>query len=160
VTEKGCQEKTVKYKIKSPEDFWSGMLFAGFGLLAVIVSRDYPMGSAMRMGPGYFPTVLGGMLIAIGVIISATAFKFDGEGIEPFAWRPMFLLSLAFSVFGWGMDHLGFVLSMVALIVLCAAAGRQFKIKEVIVMTIVLIAGSWALFIWGLELPYPLFWER
>jgi hypothetical protein len=150
----------LKLKIKSPEDFWAGLMFIGFGLLAVIISRDYPMGSAMRMGPGYFPTSLGGMLIVIGAIISATSFKYEGEGIEPFAWKPMILLGAAYAFVGWGMDHVGFVISMVVLITVSAAAGREFKIKEVIPMTIVLITGAWALFIWGLELPYPLFWWR
>lgn len=150
----------MKLKIKSPEDFWSGMMFIAFGLLAIIISRDYPMGSAMRMGPGYFPTALGGMLVVIGAIISATGFKFEGEGIESFAWKPIIFLSVAFAIFGWGMDHVGFVVSMTALIVLSAAAGTEFKWTEVIIMTIVLIVGSWALFIWGLDLPYPLFWER
>lgn len=147
-------------KIKSQEDFWSGMMFIGFGLLAMFISRDYPFGSAMRMGPGYFPIVLGGMLILFGVIVTLTAFKFEGPAIEPFAWRPMIFLSVAFAIFGWGMDRLGFVPSMIALIVLCAAAGREFKWVEVIIMTIVLIVGSWALFIYGLDLPYPLYWER
>ena len=150
----------MKFKIKNPEDFWSGLMFIAFGVAAVIISRDYPMGTAMRMGPGYFPTTLGWMLVVFGVIIAATAFKFEGPPIEPFAWRPMIYLSLAFLIFGWGIDHLGFVLSMVGLIVLCAAAGREFKLSEVVIMTIVLIVGSWALFIWGLELPYPLFWGR
>jgi len=147
-------------KIKSPEDFWSGLMFIAFGVLAMFISRDYPFGSAMRMGPGYFPTVLGGMLVVTGAIIASTGFKIEGQGIDAFAWKPMIFLSVAFSIFGWGMDHLGFVLSMVGLIVLCAAAGREFKWLEVVVMTIVLIIGSWALFIWGLDLPYPLFWER
>jgi len=150
----------VKLKIKSQEDFWAGLMFVGFGVIAMVISRDYPFGSAMRMGPGYFPTVLGGIMVLFGVIIAATAFKFEGEPIKPFAWRPIILLSLAFAIFGWGMDHIGFVISMAALIVLCAAAGREFKWIEVIIMTVVLIVGSWALFIYGLGLPYPLFWER
>ena len=150
----------MKFKIKSPEDFWSGLMFIGFGLLAIIISRDYPMGTAMRMGPGYFPTALGGLLVVVGAIISATGFKYEGEGIETFAWKPMILLSVAFGFFGWAMDHLGFVLSMVVLIMVCSAAGREFKLKEAIPMTIVLIAGAWALFIWGLDLPYPMFWWR
>jgi putative tricarboxylic transport membrane protein len=135
-------------------------MFIAFGALAMFISRDYPFGSAMRMGPGYFPTVLGGMLVVAGAVISATGFKVEGEAIKPFAWKPIIFLSVAFSVFGWGMDHLGFVPSMIALIMLCAAAGREFKWTEVIIMTIVLIIGSWALFIWGLDLPYPLYWER
>jgi len=58
-------------RIKSQVDFWGGLLFVGFGLLAILVARDYPMGSAMRMGPGYFPTYIGLALVAIGAWIAA-----------------------------------------------------------------------------------------
>lgn len=147
-------------KIKSQEDFWAGLLFIGFGLLAIIISRDYPVGSAMRMGPGYFPTALGGILVLLGAVITATAFRFEGEAIKPFAWHPVIFLGTAFALYGWGIDRVGFVPSMVALVMLSAVAGREFKWVEVIIMVIVLIVGSWALFIWALELPYPLFWWR
>jgi hypothetical protein len=150
----------VKFKIKSSENFWSGLIFIGFGILAVVISRDYPMGSAMRMGPGYFPRVLGSILIVLGAIIAATSFKVEGEGIEPFAWRPMILLSAAFAFFGWTIDHVGFIPSLFGLIVLSAASGREFKWREVLIMTTALITGAWAIFIWGLELPFPLFCWR
>jgi len=55
----------VQLKIKNPEDFWAGIMFLGFGVLAVYISQDYPMGTAMRMGPGYFPTYLGALLIVL-----------------------------------------------------------------------------------------------
>lgn len=147
-------------KIKSPEDFWAGLMFIGFGILAIVIARDYPLGSAMRMGPGYFPTWIGVILIILGAIIASTSFKVEGEGVGIFAWRPMILLSVAFAVFGWAIDNIGFILALVILIVLSALAGREFKIKEVIAMCAVLIVGSWALFIWGLELPFPLWWWR
>lgn len=150
----------MKSKIKSPENFWSGLMFIGFGILTVIISRDYPMGHASRMGPGYFPTALGSILTILGTIITATSFKFEGEGITPFAYRPMILLSAAFVFFGSSIDHFGFIPALLGLIVLCAAAGREFKWMEVLIMSAVLTLGSWALFIKTLQLPMTLFCWR
>lgn len=150
----------MQLKIKSQEDFWAGMMFIGFGILAIVVSRDYPMGSAMRMGPGYFPTYLGVIMVILGAIISATAFKVEGEKVGRFAWRPMILLSIAFALFAWGIDNFGFILALLIMIVLSALAGKEFKLKEVVILSAVLIVGCWALFIKGLELPFPLFWWR
>ena len=147
----------MKSKIKSPENFWSGLMFTGFGILAVVMSHDYPMGHASRMGPGYFPTALGYMLVVLGAIITATSFKFEGEGIKSFAYRPMILLSAAFAFFGISIDHFGFIPALLGLIVLCAAAGKEFKWVEVLIMSAVLVVGSWALFIRILHLPMTLF---
>jgi hypothetical protein len=150
----------VRLKIKSQEDFWAGLVFIGFGVLAVIVSRDYPMGSAMRMGPGYFPTYLGIMMALLGAGISAFSFRIEGEKVAGFAWRAMVLLSVAFVIFGWAIDHIGFIPALAIMIFLSALAGKEFKLKEVAILAVVLIVGSWALFIKGLELPFPLFWWR
>ena len=150
----------MKFTIKSQEDFWAGLMFIGFGLLAIYISQDYPMGSAMRMGPGYFPTYLGVIMALLGSAITLVSFKMEGERVKPFAWRAMILLSLAFAIFGWAIDNIGFVLALAALIFLSALAGREFKLKEVLVLMACLIVGSWALFIYGLELPFPLWWWR
>jgi len=150
----------VKFKIKCPEDFWAGLMFIAFGVVAIWTSQDYPMGTAMRMGPGYFPIWLGALLIVIGAIVSAISFKVEGPPIKPFAWKPMIMLGLAFALFAWGIDHIGFIPALFGLIVLSAAAGQVFRIKEVLVLSIVLIAGAVGVFIYGVELPYPLFWWR
>jgi hypothetical protein len=150
----------VQLKIKSQEDFWAGVMFIGFGVLAIVISRDYPMGSAMRMGPGYFPTGIGAIMIVLGALIALLSFKVEGPKIQPFAWKPMILLAIAFSTFAWGIDHIGFIPSLVVMIFVSALAGREFRLKEVAVLAVVLIVGCWALFIKGLELPFPLFWWR
>lgn len=147
-------------KIRNPEDFWAGMMFLAFGILAVYISLDYPMGSAMRMGPGYFPTYLGGIMIVLGALISVFSLKTEGPPIKPFAWKPMIMLSLSFVIFAWGIDHIGFIPALLGLIVLSAAAGQVFKWKEVLVLSVVLVAGATGIFIYGIELPYPLFWWR
>jgi hypothetical protein len=154
------EKKIVQFKIKSQEDFWAGLMFIGFGVAAIIISRDYPMGTAMRMGPGYFPTYLGIIMAILGSIITLTSFKVEGEKIKPFAWRGMVMLSLGFVIFGWAIDHIGFVPALFAMIFCAALAGKEFKLLEVLIMSVVLIIGCWALFIYGLELPFPLFWWR
>ncbi len=147
-------------KIKNEEDFWAGIMFVGFGLLAIYMATDYPFGTTSRMGPGYFPTWLGIIMSLLGGALVLQGLRVDGAKLGKWAFKPMILMSLGFIIFGWSLDHLGFVIATAALIILGAASGTEFKLKEVLIMTVVLIVGSWALFIYALELPYPLFWWR
>ena len=148
----------MKLKIKNQENFWAGLMFIAFGLFAVWVSRAYPMGTAMRMGPGYFPTYIGAILAILGTIITLTSFRVEGEKIKPFAWRGMIMLGLGVATFGWAIDRIGFVVALFATILFSALAGKEFKPLEVLIMSGILIIGSVALFIYGLELTFPLFW--
>lgn len=147
-------------KIKNQEDFWAGMMFFSFGALAIWLSTDYPMGTASRMGPGYFPTYLGGIMLVLGAIVALMSLKTEGPKVTPFAWKPMIMLSVGFVAFGWGVDHIGFIPALFLLSVITAAAGQTFKVVEVLIMTAVLIAGAVGIFIYGIELPFPLFWWR
>lgn len=144
-------------RIKSQEDFWTGVMFIGFGVLAIVVSRDYPMGTARAMGPGYFPTYLGVIIIVIGAALLGKAFWVKGEGIGRWGWRPLAWLSAAFAAFGLLIEEAGFVLALLALIVASSLAGRDTRPLELLILTVLLIAGSVALFVYGLELPYRLF---
>ena len=144
-------------KIKSQDDFWTGLMFIGFGVLAVVVAQGYPMGAAMRMGPGYFPTYLGAIAIVIGAIVTARAFRFEGEGTGTWGWRPLLWLSAAFVSFGLLIERAGFVPALLALIIMSSLAGRDSRLLELVLLALVLIGGSVALFIYGLELPYALF---
>jgi hypothetical protein len=144
-------------KIKNAEDFWAGLMFIGFGVLAVFIARDYAMGSAMRMGPGYFPTYLGALMVIIGAILTGRAFRVKGEGIGRWGWRPLLWLSAAFAAFGLLIEEAGFVLALLALIVASSLAGRDTRGVELLLLIAVLITGSVALFVYGLELPYRLF---
>ena len=143
-------------RIKSQEDFWSGLLFIGFGVAAIVIARDYPMGSAMRMGPGYFPTLIGGGLIVLGPIIGALSLRNQGVGIGTWPWRAMLLMSLAFVIFAWGMETIGFIPSLAILIIVSSLSTPHFRWNEVALETVVMLIGSWAVFIYALELPYTL----
>lgn len=147
-------------KITSPEDFWSGVMFITFGVIAIIIAQNYPMGSAIRMGPGYFPTAIGLCLVGLGIVIALMGFTAKGEGIGRFPWRAMAFLVTGFAAFAWGIDGFGFVPALAILILLASLAGGEHRWKEVVVEALILIVGCWAIFIYGLELPFPLFWER
>jgi hypothetical protein len=150
--------ETVRIRIKNQQDFWAGLMFIAFGLAAIFIARDYPYGTAMRMGPGYFPTWVGAMLILLGAAVSAVSFRLEEGHITPFAWKPMILLSLSFIVFGYGIDHVGFVPALVGVIILSAAAGKRFRLLEVLLLTVVLVLLELGIFVYGIELPLRLFW--
>lgn len=148
----------MRLSINNQRDFYSGLMFVAFGLLAIVVARDYPMGTAMRMGPGYFPTYLGALLLLVGGSVSLRSLKTSGERIKPVRWKPIVLLTAAFCLFGWGVDNLGFVPSLVGVIFVSTLAGQRFNLKEVIPLTVVLVVLAVGIFVYGIELPLRLFW--
>jgi len=146
----------MKVDLRSNMDFLAGLMFIGVGAAAMIVSRDYPMGSALRMGPGYFPMVLGGIMIAFGIYVMIHGLVNKEQVKGNWSLRALFVLPLATVVFGVLMEETGFIPALVVLIFISAAAGDQFKWIEVLVMAIALTAACVGLFIYALGLPYPL----
>jgi putative tricarboxylic transport membrane protein len=139
------------------KDLWSGAMLIASGALTMFIARNYAFGTTLRMGPGYFPIVLGGILILFGLYLVATGLRSE-ERIEA-SWpiRGMILLPLAFVLFGVLMTYAGFVPALVVLIFCSALASPQFKLVEVVLLSVILTALSVALFVWGLGLPYRLF---
>ena len=99
-------------------------------------------------------------LVAFGAWIAVDGFRKEGERIGSFPWRAIVLLSVGFSTFAWSIDNLGFIPALAILIAATSLAGADFRWREIAVEMVVLIAGCWAIFIYGLELPFPLFWYR
>lgn len=151
-------------RIRNPQDFWSGMFFISLGVLAIYLSHDYPMGSAFEMGPGYFPTWLGGLMIGFGVIIGALSFKLQGEahqglGLREWGFRPWLVLPITLAIYAMLMEaEFGFVPSLMVLIVGCALAHKDVHWSETLLLGIFVTAGAVAIFVYGLGLPYRLFW--
>lgn len=136
------------------KDFWAGLFLMGFGAGAVAIARGYPLGSSTRMGAGYFPVTLGMVLVVFGVILTARA-RADSERVEG-GWSPraFVVVPLALAAFAFLLERVGFAPALVALLIGSAAAGREFRWPEVLVMTAVLTVASVALFVWGLGLPW------
>jgi Tripartite tricarboxylate transporter TctB family len=146
----------VKPDLWNNRDFLAGLLFIVLGGLAVALARDYPIGSTMRMGPGYFPTVLGGILLLFGIYVLARGVR-SGEKVKgEWGYRPLALIALSIVLFGLLLDRVGMVPAIVATLFVAAAAGREFRWKEVLLLAVVMTAFSVAVFSYGLKLPYPL----
>jgi hypothetical protein len=126
------------------------------GAASILIARGYPFGSTMRMGPGYFPSVLGAILLLFGIYVMIIGLR-RGEKIAVHcSLRALIVLPLSLVAFGVLMTHAGFIPALVVLIFGSASAGREFKFVEVLLLTVILTGLSVAVFIWGLGLPYPL----
>jgi putative tricarboxylic transport membrane protein len=147
-------------KIKSPKDFWAGLMFIGFGLFFVIWALiHYQMGTAVRMGPAYFPAVLGGLLAVLGFFVLLGSFAIEGPPVPQFSYRPLILISVACVLYGYLMKPLGLVGATAALVYVSALGGHEFNWKEVTILYLILIAFSWLVFVKGLTLPFPVWPE-
>jgi len=146
-------------RIKSPKDFWAGLMFIGIGLFFVISARSYDFGSAARMGPAYFPTMLGGLIAIIGFAVLIQSLVVSGGKIAPFPLRLIFLITLALLLFGYLLPLLGVVLALVILIVLSSLAGHEFRFLEALVLASVLTFLCVLVFVKGLGQAFPL-WPR
>ena len=147
-------------RMKSPRDFWAGVMFVGFGsFFAVWAATHYRMGTALRMGPAYFPTVLGALLALLGVVVLIQSFAIQGPKVPPFVLRPLLLILVGCVAFAYLMRPLGIVLATGALVFISALGGHEFKVKEVAILYVVLIVFSVLVFVNALTLPFPLWPE-
>jgi hypothetical protein len=131
------------------------MLIA-IGAAAIFVARSYPFGTALRMGPGFFPVVLGGLLIVFGLTILAVGLRRGESMTGSWSLRALIILPLSLILFGLLMEYAGFVPAMLVLIFGSATASTEFRFLEVLLFAAGLTALSVAVFVWALGLPYPL----
>ena len=153
-------------RIKSQRDFWSGLMFMAVGIGFSWGATAYTIGEAARMGPGYFPLVLGIVLALLGAFIifeSLVVETEDGEPIGKWAWKPLGFVIAANLAFGAmigglpsiGLPAMGMIVGIVVLTFVAAFAGGKFKVKEVAILSVVLAAGSYLAFIVLLKLQFP-----
>ena len=148
----------MKVDLRNNKDFLAGLLMIGIGAITFYMALDYPFGSALRMGPGYFPRVLAGILIAFGIYVGLRGLR-TGEKVEGvWGWKALAFITVAFWAFGWLMDRVGLVPSLVVLFFVAALGGHEFKLKEVIILATLMTLFAYGVFIYGLGLPYRLFW--
>lgn len=151
--------------IKSQKDFFAGLLYMVVGGAFAIGATNYHIGEGARMGPGYFPLLLGIVLAVIGAIVMFRAMVVetpDGDPIGKWAFKPLFFIIAANLLFGillggipsLGVPAMGLIAAIFALTFVAALAGSQFRWKEVLILAIILATGSWAAFVWGLNLQF------
>jgi hypothetical protein len=143
-------------RIRSPKDFWSGVLYVGFGLAAIVLGRDYGMGTALRMGPAYFPTVLGTVLAVIGSISLVRSFLVPGEAIGTLAVRQLALITVAVLLFGFLVRGAGLVVVIPMLVLITAYASIHFRWLASILIAIGMTVFCVLVFSKGLGVPLPI----
>ena len=150
-------------KIKSQRDFFAGLMFSAVGVAFAWGATTYNVGSGARMGPGYFPLMLGIVLSFIGLLImfeAMTVETADGEPIGKWAWKQLFFIlgaNLAFGVLlgglpKFGIPAMGLIIAIYALVLIAAQAGSKHALKSVLALATVLAVGSYIAFIWLLKL--------
>jgi len=146
----------MKLEFFNNKDFWAGMMLIGTGAAAIFIAWHYPFGSTLRIGSGFFPRVLGGILILFGIYVMVRGLCKSEKIHGNWSLRALIVLPLSMILFGVLMEHAGFIPALAVLIFGSAAASREFKFVEVLLFTAFLVVLSVAMFIWGLGLPFSL----
>lgn len=152
-------------KIKSQKDFFSGLMFLIVGAGFAWGATTYTVGTGARMGPGYFPLLLGILLalLGLGVIFSSLVVEtVDGERIGKIAWKPLGFIIGANLIFGIllgglpsiGLPAMGLIIAIYALVIIAGLAGEQFSLKLSLILGTALALGSYFTFIVGLKLQF------
>jgi hypothetical protein len=152
--------------IKSQKDFFSGLMFTAVGVAFAWGATKYSLGTAARMGPGYFPMMLGVLMAVLGGVITFKAMVIeteDGDKVGSWAWKPLLFIIAANLLFGLMLGGLpsikfpafGLIVGIYALTFVASLAGEEFKFKEVIVLATVLAIMSYLAFIVLLKLQFP-----
>jgi len=146
-------------KIKSEKDFWSGLMFLVVGVGFAWGALNYSFGSSARPGPAYFPFGLGVLLALLGAFTLFESLTIETEGGEPIgavSWKPLLIIVGSIALFGALLPWLGMFIALPILVFTSALAGDEFHWGEALANAAVLTIGSWAIFIYGLNLIIPL----
>lgn len=146
----------MQVRISNKKDFFAGLMFFLFGFIAIIIARNYPMGTILCMGPGYFPMVIGGGLVLLGLITTVRALWLSSEPIEPCAPRPLLLILSSILVFGIILETLGLIVAVLTLVGLASLGGQKFRLWEAAILGLVLTALVMGIFVYGLGMTFKL----
>jgi putative tricarboxylic transport membrane protein len=142
--------------IRAPKDFWSGIMFLAFAAVALLAARHYSLGSRGRMGPGYFPILLGTVLGGLGLILVVRSFLTHGERLTRLHLVPLAIMTLGVCLFGVFIERLGLVISLIVVTMVTALASRESRPLEFTALALVLTAFSVGIFVYALRLPLPI----
>ncbi len=152
--------------LRNAKDFWSGVLFAAVGLFFIVTVQELRLGTAARMGPAYFPTILGGILTLLGLLLIARGFFSraalsapDAGRVEPFHWRILLLILGSVLAFSLLLQPCGVLFAVGAMILIAALAEKKVHVKETIAVIVVLDAIVWVTFVYGIGMQIPV-WPK
>jgi hypothetical protein len=155
--ETSTRQEGAMLRVSSSRDLWAGLIYLAIGAAGLWFGWAYPMGTAGRMGSGYFPKVLATFLVGFGLIGLIRSFTVESPAITAVRWRPLMLVLLACTLFGLLLEPAGFVVAMAVFVLTCAAASRHFKLDLKSLLGVAgLISGCALVFVVGLGIPMPL----
>jgi hypothetical protein len=143
-------------KIKAEKEFWSGLMFLAFAVVAIVMSRGYSLGRAGQMGPGYFPLALGVLLAFLGAITISQSFVKEGEKLDALRLGPLLTIALSVVLFGLLIEVAGLVISVALVIAILGIGLRSATWLELTALTVGLIVFAIAVFVFALQLPLPI----
>lgn len=143
----------MERRIHINQDVVAGLMFIVFGAFFLFFGRNYPVGSTLRMGPGYLPMVLGWLLVSIGAFVGGKGALKQGESLARWALRPLILVSGAFLVFAWLIEGFGLFVAATVCMLVSALGGLEFKWREQVLLAIGSAAVCAIGFIYYLGLP-------
>ena len=145
-------------KIRNHRDFGAGIMYMVIGLFFTIVASQYQMGTAAKMGPGYFPFYLGILMTFLGLLVLLQSFSAKAaiERIFKFNWRIIAQITGAVVLYGLLLPRLGFLIAVVVLVFVSASASKEFTWKGTTINAAFLVAFTYSVFVLGLKLQFPL----
>jgi hypothetical protein len=145
-------------KIRNQRDFGAGIMYMVIGLFFTILATNYPMGTAAKMGPGYFPFYLGILMFLLGLLVAIKAFgaKAAIESIPKFNWKIIAQITGAVILYGLLLPRMGFLIAVVVLVFVSASASKEFTWKGTAINAAFLVAFTYSVFVLGLKLQFPL----
>ena len=158
------QDQLSPWRYLARKNVLAGLMFVGIAAFGLWVSRNYPIGTALRMGTGYVPRLLCWLLFGLGVVVLVQGLREaqDSRALssaDVSAWRPLVFVTASLVIFGLSIERLGLVISILLLIGVGAVAARGLRPLETLAAALVLILLSWGIFILGLGLTIPVWPE-
>ncbi|WP_082597526.1 tripartite tricarboxylate transporter TctB family protein [Rhizobium sp. Root708] len=148
----------MRLDLRGTRELWLGLIYASCGVAGVVLSRDYAFGTAARMGPGFFPTIISVLLLVFGVIAVVRSLLIDSEMPGTLAWQSAALIIGALGAFAYLIPRIGFVGASIALVLLCALASARFRLSlATSLAALALIAACVFVFIDGLGVQMQAF---
>ena len=147
-------------RVKGPQDMGAGIIFAVIGLAGLYFGKDLTYGSASRMGPGYFPMWLSGIILGMGVILVCRALVIKGPRMEPFQIRPIFFVLAGVVVFGYTIAHIGLALSLFFMTMIAVQSRSDTRQLEMILLAVGMSIGAVVVFVYVLGQAMPPWWGR
>jgi hypothetical protein len=143
-------------RVRNPRDLASSLVVFAAGLFFIVNGLNYAMGSAARMGPGFYPVLLGVIAVILAVILLVPALTREGH-LEPVAWRPFLAVSAAIAAFALTLRSFGIAPAIFATVIVSAMADRTARPLSTLAVAAAIVGGTWLVFIKGLGIPLPLY---